>query len=341
VLTYVVRRVAWGVVLFFTATIFTFVVFFVIPTQHEQLGRNAEATSVKQNASSTRISLGEQYVLYLHDLRHGSLGRSWTKREKVTTLLGRAIPVTAALIGGGMVFWLLLALPAGIVSALRPRSLLDRGLMIVVLICVSLHPVWIGSLALYLLGFRLHLVPIGGYCRVVNPQAGCGGLHVWAWHLLLPWLTFASVYAALYTRMIRASVLDVLGEDYVRTAVANGGSTLRVLRSHVLPNALLPIVTMLGMDVGIAFGGTIFIERVFGLPGLGTLAYQGLVAFDLPLIVGVVSVLTVAIVTFNLIVDLLYAVLDPRIRLARRRREREFREPAPQPARSQPAQARS
>ncbi len=138
----------------------------------------------------------------------------------------------------------------------------------------------------------------------------------WAYHLFLPWCTFAILFAALYVRMIRANVMEALNEDYVRTARAKGAPEWLVMRSHVLRNALLPIVTMLGMDIGLALGGAIFTESVYGLPGLGKTVIQAIDGFDLPTVQGVVVFATLCIITFNLIVDLLYAVIDPRIRLS-------------------------
>ena len=139
---------------------------------------------------------------------------------------------------------------------------------------------------------------------------------MWAYHLLLPWATFAILFAALYVRMIRANVMETLNEDYVRTARAKGAPEWMVMRSHVLRNALLPVVTMLGMDIGIALGGAIFTESVYGLPGLGKTAITAIDGFDLPVTQGVVVFATLVIITFNLVIDLLYAVIDPRIRLS-------------------------
>jgi len=213
------------------------------------------------------------------------------------------------------VLWMLIALPVGVLSALRPRSLLDRIAMIFVLIGISAHPVWIGLLMAYFLGFKAGLFPITGYCDFINPSGDCGGPVQWAYHLILPWATFAFLFAALYVRMIRANVMEALGEDYVRTARAKGAPEWLVMRSHVLRNALLPVVTMLGMDIGIALGGAIFTESVYGLPGLGKTAINSISNFDLPTTQGVVVFATLCIILFNLLVDLLYAWIDPRIRL--------------------------
>ena len=232
-------------------------------------------------------------------------------------MIADSIPPTAGLVLGGAILWMLVATPIGILSALRPRSLLDRSSMVFVLIGISAPVVWIGVLLQYFVGFRLGWLPNAGYCDLVEPPEGatCGGPWDWLTHMILPWVTFAILFAASYVRMIRSNMLDTLGEDYVRTARAKGAAESLVIRRHVLRNAMLPIVTMLGLDIGIALGGAVFTETIFGLPGLGKLAINSVENFDLPTLQGVVVVATLAIIFFNLIVDLLYAVIDPRIRL--------------------------
>jgi peptide/nickel transport system permease protein len=188
-----------------------------------------------------------------------------------------------------------------------------------VLIGVSAHPVWIGLIFEYVFGVRLGWTPIANYANFFGAPGDSGlpgGPWQWFYHLILPWCTFALLFAALYVRMIRANVMETLNEDYVRTARAKGAPEWMVMRSHVLRNALLPVVTMLGMDIGIALGGAIFTESVYGLPGLGKTAIQAIEGFDLPVTQGVVVFATLVIISFNLVVDLLYAVIDPRIRLS-------------------------
>ena len=234
----------------------------------------------------------------------------------MTEIIKDAAPVTASLVFGGAILWMLIAVPIGILSALRPRSLLDRSAMVFVLIGISAHPVWIGLILIYFVGYKAGLTPLGGYCDMINPSTDCGGPIEWAHSLILPWITFAILFAALYVRMIRANVLEAMNEDYVRTARAKGAPEWLVMRSHVLRNAMLPVVTMLGMDIGVALGGAIFTEAVFGLPGLGRSALQALEGFDLPAVMGIVVFATICVIVFNLFVDLLYAIIDPRIRLS-------------------------
>jgi peptide/nickel transport system permease protein len=212
---------------------------------------------------------------------------------------------------------MLIAIPVGILSAVRPRSLVDRVAMIGVLVGISAHPIWIGLMLSYFVGYRWHLAPINGYCDFVKPSTSCGGPLEWAFHLMLPWLTFAVLFAALYVRMIRANVMDTLDEDYVRTARAKGAREWRVLRSHVLRNALMPVVTMLGMDMAVTINAAVFVESVYGLPGLGRTAVRALQRQDLPTILGIVVWTTMTILVLNLVVDLLYAVVDPRVGASR------------------------
>jgi peptide/nickel transport system permease protein len=320
VLRYLARRAIWAVVLFIAVTLVAYVLFFLIPNDPARLvaGKAATDADVKRAAHflGTDRPFYVQYAKFIDRLIiHQNLGYSFTNRQSVNSLVGNAAPVTASLVFGGAIFWMLLALPIGILSALRPRSLLDRTSMTFVLIGISAHPIWIGLIFAYFFGFKLHWFPITGYCDFINPSTECGGPVQWAYHLILPWATFAILFAALYVRMIRANVLDTMNEDYVRTARAKGAPERLVLRSHILRNALLPVVTMLGMDISLALGGAIFTETVYSLPGLGKTAIFGLNNNDIPTVEGVIVFATLAIIVFNLVVDLLYAWIDPRIRL--------------------------
>ena len=319
---YIVRRLLWAVFLFIAVTMITYVIFFVIPADPATLaaGRSARPEDIVRARHFLGLdrSVPMQYLLFLKRLVvDGSLGRSFVNRRNVNDMIGESVPITASLVIGGAILWMLIALPVGILSALRPRSLLDRASMIFVLIGISLPVVWIGLILQYTIGFKWGILPNAGYCNVINPPSGsnCGGVADWFQHLILPWITFSLVFAAIYVRMIRSNVMDTLGEDYVRTARAKGAAESRVISLHVLRNALLPVVTMLGMDIGIALGGAIFTEYVFGLPGIGRLAVQSTLSFDLPTVQGIVVFATLCIILFNLIVDILYAFIDPRIRL--------------------------
>jgi peptide/nickel transport system permease protein len=317
---YLVRRLLWAAVLFVAVTFVAYVIFFLIPANPAQLAAGKAATPEKIEEVEHFLGLDQPiYVQYAKFMKRlvvdHSLGTSFATRQSVNDIVLRAAPVTASLVFGGVLIWLTLAIPIGILSALRPRSLLDRSAMVFVLIGISAHPVWIGLLLAYFFGYRLGWFPITGYCDVVNPATDCGGPAQWAYHMVLPWATFACLFTATYTRFIRASVMETMNEDYVRTARAKGAPEARVMRKHVLRNALLTIVTILGLDIGLAMGGAIFTETVFGLPGLGQTVVASITNFDLPVTQGVIVFGTTCIIVANLVVDIVYAWVDPRIRL--------------------------
>jgi peptide/nickel transport system permease protein len=321
VIQYLIRRTLWAFALFLAITVVAYVIFFVIPVNPAQLACGQRASDTCIRNASENLGLDKpvyvQYGRFLWKLvAHQDLGKSYVNRQSVNQTVFNAAPVTASLVLGGAVLWLLIALPIGILSALRPRSLLDRISMVFVLIGISASPIWIGLVLSYVIGFKLGWAPITGYCDFFNPSTSCGGPAQWAWHMILPWITFAVLYAALYARMIRANVMETSAEDYVRTARAKGAPELDVIRTHILRNALLPVVTLLGMDIGVALGGAIFTETVFSLPGMGQTALQAIANFDLPTVQGIVVFATISIIAINLIVDLLYVVIDPRIRLS-------------------------
>jgi len=316
VLQYIVRRALWAVVLFFAITMVSYILFFVIPAEPTRigLGRSGTARDIGE-AIGLHGPVYKEYGQFVWHVAHGSLGRSWFNRRDVKEMIFAAAPVTFSLVIGGAIFWMLLAIPIGILSALRPRSRLDRASTVLVLIGISAHPVWLGLVFSYFLGYKLHLFPLGGYCDLISPTTTCGGPLQWTWHLILPWVTFAVLYAALYTRMIRATVMEAMSEDYVRTAEAKGAPRSRVLRVHVLRNAMLPVVTMLGMDLGVWIANAVFVESIYGLPGVGRLLVRALSQRDLPVVMGVIVFTSLVIVTLNLIVDVLYAAIDPRARV--------------------------
>jgi peptide/nickel transport system permease protein len=318
---FVVHRLLWAVFLFFVATVVTYLIFWVIPSDPAALAAGKSATPADIARVRHFLHLDEpiwrQYLRFVWQLvRHGSLGQSFVNRQSVDTMIAKDAPVTASLVFGAAIVWLAVSIPVGILSALHPRSILDRFSMTFVLIGISAHPVWIGLLLSYFFGYRFHVTPIAGYCNFFPGTVGaqCEGPVNWAYHLVLPWITFMLLYAALYVRFIRANVMETMNEDYVRTARAKGASQTRVMVHHVLRNSLLPVVTIFGMDLGIALGGAVFTEGVFGLPGIGHEIIAAYNAADLPVITGVVVFATVCVIVFNLVVDVTYGFLDPRIR---------------------------
>ncbi|HEY6961727.1 MAG TPA: ABC transporter permease [Gaiellaceae bacterium] len=320
-LQFAIRRVGWAIFLFLVATVITYVIFWVIPSDPAALAAGKAATP--QDIARVRhfLHLDEpiwrQYLRFLWNLvGHQSLGESFVNRQTVDSMIAKDAPVTASLVFGAAVVWLTLSIPVGVLSALRPRSLVDRISMTFVLVGISAHPVWIGLILSYVVGYKLHLTPIAGYCNFFPGSTGaqCDGPVSWAYHLILPWVTFMILYAALYVRLVRASVMEAMSEDYVRTARAKGASSSRVMLQHVLRNSLLPVVTILGMDIGLALGGAIFTESIFNLPGLGHEVVSAYTNADLPVITGVVVFATVCVIVFNVVIDLAYGWLDPRIR---------------------------
>jgi peptide/nickel transport system permease protein len=319
---YLVRRLLWAVVLFIAVTLVTYVIFYLVPANPARLAAGQSATPEVIAQVEERLGLNEPvYVQYWDFLKQllfdGSLGYSFIDRSSVNDEILRAAPITASLVFGAMALVLAIAIPIGIFSALRPRSLLDRAAMTYVLIGISLPSFWIALVLSYIVGFRLGWTPIAGYCEVVSvPEAAnCGGFTDWAYHMILPWLALAIVQAGIYVRFVRAEVMETMTQDYVRTARAKGAPERTVMKDHILRNALLPVVTILGMDIGLLLGGAIFIETVFGLNGLGATAIRSIGQFDLPMLQGVVIFGAMAIIVFTLIVDVLYAWIDPRIRL--------------------------
>jgi peptide/nickel transport system permease protein len=324
VFRYLVRRTLWAILLFIVITFVTFVIFFVGPNNPARAVCGGEQAKRECLVRATaKLGLDQpmpvQYWKFVKQLViHQDLGESFATSQSVNQRIKEAAPVTASLVFGGAILWMIIGLSVGIFSALKPRSLTDRFAMIFVLIGVSAHPVWIGLILEYVFGVRLGWTPIANYANFFGAPSDSGqpgGPWQWFYHLILPWCTFALLFAALYVRMIRANVMETLNEDFVRTARAKGAPERQVLTAHVLRNALLPVVTMLGMDIGISLGGAIFTETVFQLPGLGQTAIIGINNQDLAIVQGVIVFATVAIIVFNLLVDLLYAWIDPRIRL--------------------------
>ena len=309
------------VVMFLSVTVVTFIIFFVIPSEDDQasLGRGGADVDVR---TTVQIDgpIYEEYAEFVQKIvTQGSLGNSWVLRgQEVNELLVRAAPVTLSLVIGGALLWMLIAIPTGVLSALRPRGATSRFTTVFVLIGISAHPLWMGLMLSYLFGARLGLTPTGGYCEVFSPAGNCGGPAQWAYHLILPWFTFALMYAAIYTRMIRASTLETLNEDYVRTARAKGAPEWMVIRSHVLRNAMLPVVTMLGMDIAVSLGAVLFVESAYGLPGLGRLFATSLARRDFPVLLGITMYTTFVVILVNFLIDILYGFVDPRARIGSR-----------------------
>jgi peptide/nickel transport system permease protein len=316
-LRFFARRLLLGLLVLWITSGAVFVLFFVAPHDPARLLAGKLATPQTVALVNHRLGLDrplpDQYASFMGRLLHGDLGYSYYNSAPVRSLLASRLPVTASLALGAAVVWLVVGVGVGVAAARRPRSLVDRGGTLLVLTGLSMPTFLVGLLLIYFMFFRLHLAgfglfPASGYVPLTQDPGG------WAQHLLLPWITLATVTAATYSRLTRSSLLEVLGEDYIRTARAKGLAEGRVVYRHGLRSALTPVVTQLGVDLGTLLGGVIVTEQVFGLPGLGQLAWQSVTTQDLPVIMGIVLVASAFIVLANLLVDLGYALLDPRVR---------------------------
>jgi peptide/nickel transport system permease protein len=325
---FLVRRVLLGVLVMFCVTVIVFGLFFVDPAGPQSVarrlaGKSADPAVVHRILIRLHLTqpLVKQYWYFIWGSPHqagllrGSLGYDYYHQVSVNTIIKQAAPVTFWLAVGASILWLTMGVSSGIVSAVRPRSFIDRAFTTLALFFYSFPTFVLGLLLLLFLYFDLTTkagltwFPAEGYTPLTQDP------FEWFRHLILPWITLAVVSAASYTRLTRASMLDVLGEDYIRTARAKGLRERRVVLRHGLRAALTPVVTQFGIDLGVLIGGAIVTEQVFGLEGLGRTAVTAITNQDLPVIMGIVIVASAAVVVANLLVDVFYAVLDPRVRL--------------------------
>jgi peptide/nickel transport system permease protein len=315
---FLVRRVFLGLIVLLIISILVFVMFFVAPHNVAQTiaGKNATPQTVAavKRTLGLNLPITTQYWHFLTRSVHGNLGQSYYTGQTVDSLLKSRLPATLSLALGASVIWLLLGVFNGIISAIRPRTIADRSLTAFSLFFYSLPTFVLGLAMLNIFFYQLHVhgypnLPASGYVPLTQDP------YQWFLHLVLPWMTLALLLAATYTRLTRGSMLDVLGEDYIRTARAKGLSERRVIMRHGLRSALTPIITQFGVDLGTLVGGVIVTETVFGISGIGKLSIDSIVTGDLPVIIGVVLFASAAVVISNIVVDIGYAVLDPRVRL--------------------------
>jgi peptide/nickel transport system permease protein len=321
VLRFLVRRILLGALVMWFVTITVFLIFFVGPGRSSvpRALAGREATPQMVALVTHRLQLDKplttQYLTFMKKLvLHGSLGDDFANGVSVNSIIWQAFPLTASLVLGAAVIWVVLGVLSGVVSAVRTRSVWDRTFTGLALFFYSMPTFVLGFMLLILLYYELtihhiQLFPGSGYTHF-----GTSPLQ-WFRGLVLPWITLALVSAATYTRLTRGSMLDVLGDDYIRTARAKGLSERRVIFRHALRAALTPVVTQFGIDVGVLLGGAVITEQVFGIPGLGYTAVHAIPSQDLPVIIGIVIVASAAVVIANIVVDAVYAILDPRVRL--------------------------
>ena len=316
---FLIRRVLAGIVVLWLVATVTFLLFFARPTTtvaRQLAGREATPAVINQviNSLGLNQSIAAQYWRFLDQLLHGNLGYSYFTQEPVNTIIRQDLPPTISLVIGGTVLWLVVGLGVGIISATRARSLFDRASAVGVLIGISLPTFVIGEFLLLVV-----FVPLNqhGFHWIRDQYSGPSqGLGTWTGHMILPWITLAAVQAAIYTRLMRGQLLSTLGEDYIRTARAKGLSKRRVVFRHGVRAALTPVVSQLGVDVGQLLGGVVVVETVFSLGGIGEASVQAIYDDNLPVIIGFVIVAAAFVVVANIVVDLAYALLDPRVRIA-------------------------
>jgi len=332
VLAYLIRRLFAAAVMLVVVVLAVFCIFFVFPKwagvdiASSFVGKQADPAAVE----AVRAKLGLDDPVYSQvweffkgifvgrtyvgggDVTHCAapcFGYSFRTEQAVWPVLTDRFPVTLGLALGAAVLWLVFGVAAGVLSALKRGSLWDRGAMVVALAGVSLPIYFTGLLSLAIFAYGLGWIN-GQYVPVGDSFSG------WLGGMLLPWITLAFLYAAMYARITRATMLEVLGEDYIRTARAKGLKEQVVIRKHAMRSTLTPILTMLGMDLGALIGGAILTETTFSLPGLGQKVLDAIKNQDLPFILGVTLITSLAVLIANLVVDILYAVIDPRVRLA-------------------------
>jgi len=296
------------------AVVATFVFLLLRLTTGDPAAIIAGDNATGQQVAEIRTKLGldrpvlQQFAIWLGNLARGDLGESFFFKKRVTDLILDRLEPTAALATCTIVLAVLLAVPLGVTAAYRRGTWIDRAVMGMSVLGFSVPAFVIGYLLIYVFAIQFAWLPVQGYQRIADGLGGC------LERLILPSLTLAAIYVALIARITRGSVLEVLGADYVRTARAKGLADLGVLLRHVLRNAAVPIVTVIGLGVALLIGGVVVTESVFAIPGLGRLTVDAVLARDYPTVQAVVLLFSLAYVLINLIVDLTYTVLDPRIR---------------------------
>jgi peptide/nickel transport system permease protein len=318
VIRYIIRRLLWGVVLLVIVLALLFVMFRVLPTADPaklRAGRTGSPKVIAEIRANLGLnkSLPGQFWVYIKNLfLHFDLGYSYYSNAPVKELIFNRLPATLSLVLGGAVVWLVAGLGVGIVSARRAGSRLDRLAMGTALVLVSAPEYWLGLISLYLFASDI------GQVRIFPGAGSYVGLSSdplkWFESLILPWLVVAAGTAAIYARLIRGSLIETMGEDYIRTARAKGLSERRVVLRHGLRSAINPIVTIIGLDVGVLIGSSVLVETVFNIPGIGRLNYVAITHADFPIVQGTVLVAALFIIVLNIVVDIVYAFLDPRVR---------------------------
>jgi peptide/nickel transport system permease protein len=316
---YIIRRLLWVIVLLFFVSLLTFIIFYLVPAT-DPVSLRAGKTRDPQVLAAIRHQLGldksapEQFWIYLKGIvLHFDFGHSYLNNTDVRSQILDRLPATASLAFGALVLWLLTSFVLGVVSAVRRGSVLDKLAMSGSLLGISAPVYWLGLVGLLLFAQdigKIHIVPgAGSYVPLTKDPWG------WFTSLILPWIVLSGAFAAIYARLLRSNMIETLGQDYIRTARAKGLSERRVVFGHALRSAVTPLVTLAGLDLGaLLAGNAILTETVFNIPGVGRMSYDAIARGDLPVVQGIVLFGAFFIVVLNLIVDIAYAFLDPRVR---------------------------
>lgn len=311
---FLIRRFVGAVAVLFAISVIVFLIFNVVPATNPAqriAGKNATPQLIKNVEKEWGFdkSLPEQYWTQMKLIFTGKATSYSLAHINIDKRIVEGIPATASLCIGAAIIWLAFGIMFGYLSAIRAGGLIDRGLMVLALVGISMPIFWLASIFLYYFTYKIELFPASGYEPLSDPGK-------WASHLFLPWITLAILYVGFYSRVLRSSMLDVMNEDYVRTARAKGLSQRKVMVRHVLRNSLIPIITLFGLDFGAVIGGgAIVTESMYNIEGVGYFAAEALKQQDFPTIMAITIFGAFFIVLFNTIVDIAYAYLDPRIRL--------------------------
>lgn len=315
---YIIRRILWGIVLLILVSALTFLFFYIFPSANPAIlraGRNSSPATIAYISKELGLSapVYTQFFRYMKNIfLHFNFGYSFYSSAPVLGLIGNRLPATISLTVGAVVLWILAGIPVGIISAIWRGKLIDRVAMGGALVFVSLPVFWFALIVLYLFASDIGKFPIlpGANTYIgltVNPVK-------WFTSLILPWIVLAGTQAAIYSRLLRGGLLEVMGEDYIRTARAKGLRERRVILRHGVRSAITPVLTVLGIDIGGLLGGAVVTETIFSIHGIGLLNYQAILHGDFPIVQGTVLLAALFIVVFNIIVDIAYAYLDPRVR---------------------------
>lgn len=310
---FIARRLIGTVLVLFAVSVLTFLIFNVVPNSdpaRRMAGRNPTPQLIENINEEWGFndSLPQQYLTMMKKIFTGEV-ISYEGREPVDDRIAEGIPATFSLCIGAAVIWMFFGILFGYLSAVKAGGWLDKTLTVVAVAGISMPVFWLAAILLNYLAYKTGIFPSQGYVKLAeNPLE-------WAYHLILPWTTLAVLYLGFYSRVLRSTMLDVMNEDYVRTARAKGLSERQVMSKHVMRNSLIPIVTLFGLDFGALLGGAILIESIFNLNGVGQYAAEALTGFDLPPIMAITIYGAFFVVLFNALVDIAYAYLDPRIRL--------------------------